>query len=130
MVGWAQLVGVTDLQTPSILSDAAKALEVSTETAIIAELRQAAYHHLASHPLPDGTTFEDTWWLDRDGYLFIPRSVGVPVLVNLPTNPSIPSTPTRSGSGKRLSWKPASCRDCIKKLGTQMPILIISTEKT
>lgn len=72
MVGWAHLVSVTDLQTPSILSDAAKALEVSTESAIIAELRQAAYHHLASHLLPDGTTFEDTWWLDRDGYLFIP----------------------------------------------------------
>lgn len=95
MVGWAQLVGVTDLQTPSILSDAAKALEVSTETAIIAELRQAAYHHLASHPLPDGTTFEDTWWLDRDGYLFIPRSVGVPVLVNLFTYQPIHLYPVR-----------------------------------
>jgi hypothetical protein len=120
---------MTGLQTPSILSDAAQAFAVSTESATIAELRKAAHHHLASHPLPDGTTFEDTWWLDRDGCLFIPRSVGVPVVVNLPTNSFIPSMPTRSGSGKRLSQKPPSCRDCTKKLERQMPRHITSTEK-
>jgi hypothetical protein len=66
-----------------ILSEAAAALRVTgDDEGVISRLRLLAKNYSNAHPPSPETVFENTWWLDEDGYLFIPRSVScVAVLI-------------------------------------------------